>query len=152
MKIGGIEVTTCEEVLVLPRGGEGKDIPIRATAVSIIKDFHALVPLPTPPMVVTKNGKSPDLSDKDYKAAVSRMNDLRFAYLVLRSIEPSNIEWSTVDMEKPNTWTEWSKELLAAGFSEKEVERVIDAVLSANSLDEAKLEAARRAFLRGQEA
>jgi hypothetical protein len=56
MKVGGIIVTSCEETLVLPRGGEGKDIPFKAKAVSIGEDFDNLVPMPIPPMVLIKGG------------------------------------------------------------------------------------------------
>jgi hypothetical protein len=153
MKIGGVQVTTCEELIVLYRGGPGKDIPIRARAVAINDVFNKLVPVPVPPMVLKKGGvKESDLADKDYKAALSHRDNLRFAYLILRSLEPSNIEWEIIDMEKPSTWLKWSDELLESGLSDKEVQRVVDAVMVAGSLSEAKLEEARAAFLRGQEA
>ena len=149
MKIGGVEVSPCEEVTVLPRS-DGEDIPFRAKSVSINKEFEALVPVPIAPMVQTKGGNKPDYSDKDFKAAVARRDDQRFAFMCLKSLEPSEIEWVTVDLEKPGTWLGWQDELLAEGFSEVECNRLVNLVMCANSLDESKIEAARKRFLQGQ--
>jgi len=149
MNIGGIQVTNCEELLVLPRAN-GKDIPIRAKAVSIHEDFEKMVPMPTPPLIQKKGGNVSDLEDKDFKKAMKRRSDQRFAYLCIRSLEPSNIEWEVVDVENPATWLKWTDELLAAGLSENECNRIVGAVLAANSLDEEKIEEARKAFLLGQ--
>jgi len=151
MKIGGVEVTSCEEILVLPRPEGTPDIPFTAIAVSINDEFDKLVPEPAPPTVLKKGGKSvPDFNDKDYKETVKRRDSQRFAFMILKSLEPSNIEWSTVDLEKPNTWLKWDKELKEAGLSETEINRVIATVMAANSLDEDKIDAARKNFLLGQ--
>lgn len=151
MKVGGVEITKCEELLVIPRSN-GADIPFRAKAVSINKDFNRLCPPPIPPMLQTKDGPRQDFADKDYQAQIAHRDNLRFAYLCLRSLEPSNIEWDEVDLEKPNTWLKWSDELTEAGLSEVEFNRVIQICMAANSLDEAKVEAARKAFQLGPEA
>ena len=87
---------------------------------------------------------------RDYKRAVTVRNELRFAFMIIRSLEPSNIEWGEVDLEKPSTWTKWDDELKKAGLSETDVNRVVGAVMIANSLDEDKIKEAREAFLRGQ--
>jgi len=150
MKIGGVKVTKHEELLVLPRGGEGKDIPIKAVAVAINDEFNERVPLPVAPMLQTKDGKSPDFSDKEYLKACKRRDDQRFAFMVLKSIEPSEIEWEKVDINKPATWTLWSEEMMENGISEVECNRIVNLVLAANSLDERKIDEARRAFLLGQ--
>jgi len=149
MRIGGVDVTPCEETLVLPRP-DGQDIPIKAKAVAINKEFDKMVPMPVPPMIQKKGGKFPDLNDKDYKIALERRGEQRFAYMVIRSLEPSNIEWQEVHPEKPGTWIKWQDELMAAGLSEVECNRIVNAVMAANALDEEKIEAARRAFLLGQ--
>jgi hypothetical protein len=149
MKIGGVQVSKCEELLVLPRGN-GDDIPFRAKAVAINEEFDSLVPMPVAPMIQTKEGKSRDYSDAEYKKAVARRSEQRFAFLCIKSLEPSEIEWETVDLEKPATWVKWSDELMAAGISETECNRIVGIVMIANSLDEDKIEEARKAFLRGQ--
>lgn len=148
MKIGGVQVTKCEELLVLPRAGG--DIPFRAKAVSISTEFDSKCPLPTPPTVQTKSGSAPDFSDKSYKEAMEVRNSRRFAFMCIRALEPSDIEWEGIDIDKPSTWTMWQEELMKEGISEVECNRIVNLVMAANSLDEAKIEEARQAFLLGQ--
>jgi hypothetical protein len=85
-----------------------------------------------------------------YKAANKSRDGKRFDFLMLRSLEPSNIEWSEVDMEKPNTWAKWKDELIESGISDNEIQRIVGAVMIANSLDEDKIKEARDSFLHGQ--
>lgn len=149
MRVAGIEITECEELLVLPRPN-GDALPFRAKAVAVKDEFDRLVPEPVAPMLQKKGGKVSDLQDKDYLAAVSKRDDARFALMCLRSLEPSKIEWDQVKIEEPNTWTLWTDELKEAGLSEVEVNRVIGLVMAANALDEAKISEARASFLLGQ--
>lgn len=149
MKIGGVEVTKCEEVLVLYRP-DGNHIPFKAIAVSIGDEFEEKVPKPTAPLIQKKGEKYPDLNDKEYQRQVKHRDDLRFAYLCLKSLEPSNIEWSEVDLNKPGTWLKWTDELQEAGLSEQELNRVVNTIMVANALDENKIEEARKSFLLGQ--
>jgi hypothetical protein len=151
MKVGGVDTTSCEEILVLPRGGEGKDIPFRAKAVTIGEDFDKLVAMPIPPMKMVKGGKKlPDLADPTYRISCKSRDSKRLDFLILRSLEPSNIEWAEVDMEKPSTWPKWKNELVEGGISDNEIHRIVNAVMIANSLDEDKIKEARDSFLRGQ--
>jgi hypothetical protein len=149
MKIGGVVVSKCEEILVLPRS-DGDDIPFRAKAVAINDEFNKLVPEPVAPMVLKKGGKAPDYTDKDYLLACGHRDAQRFAFMCIKSLEPSDIEWEKVDLKSPGTWTGWDKELTEAGLSEVEVQRVVGLVMVANSLDENKIEQARKDFLLGQ--
>jgi hypothetical protein len=148
MRISGVEVTTSEALLVLPR--DKGDIPIKAVAVSIAEEFDEKCPMPVAPMLQTKDGNKPDLKDKDYKAALSRRSDMRWALMIIRSLEPSNIEWNEVNVDAPSTWLKWDDEMQAGGLSEVETNRIVGLVMQANSLDEAKIKAARANFLLGQ--
>ena len=148
MKIGGKQVTKNYEILVLPRS-DG-DLVIKAESVSINSEFEKLCPPAVPPMVTTKEGSRPDFSDSTYKKIERGRDAKRFAFMILRSIAPSEIEWENVKMDDPSTWENWQKEMEDAGLSEVEITRVINCVLEANSLDESKIKAAREAFLRGQ--
>jgi len=150
MKIGGVQVKPALEILVLPR--IDGDLVIKAKSVAIKDEFDVLCPVPTPPTVLTKNGKKSDLEDKSFLEQCSVRDSRQWDYMILRSLEPSNIEWERVDLDKPSTWSEWRRELVEAGLSEVEVNRVTMAVMSANSLDEEKIKAARESFLLGQEA
>ena len=148
MRISGVEVTTSEALLVLPRA-KG-DIPIRAVAVAIADEFDEKCPMPVAPMLQTKDGNKPDHNDKDFKAAVKRRADMRWALMIIRSLEPSNIDWDEVNVDMPATWLKWDDEMKAAGLSETECNRIVGLVMEANSLDEAKIKAARDRFLLGQ--
>lgn len=149
MKIGGIEVNgVCEEVLILPR--LTGNIVIKAQAVADLSEFEALVPAPTAPGIRTKDGFRPNTDDPTYQDLLSGYSSQRLAYLVIKSLEPSQIEWEEVKLSDPGTWRKWSSELEKAGISAIEVNRIMTCVLQANSLDEDKLKAAREVFLRGQ--
>lgn len=45
----------------------------------------------------------------------------RVAYMVVKSLEPSEIEWDTLDPDNPKTWTNYAEDLRNAGLSEEEV-------------------------------
>lgn len=148
MKINGQIVTPNEELLVLPRSNG--DLIIKAKAVAINADFDALVPEPVAPGIRTRDGFKPDENDETYREALSRRSQQRFDYVILRSLEPSNIEWETVSIDDPTTWSKWSTEMQNAGMAEAETNRIIMCVLAANSLDDDKIKAARETFLLGQ--
>lgn len=149
MKIGGIEVQgPCEEILVLPR--LSGDIVIKAQAVMDMEPFEKMCPAPTAPGIRTKEGFRPNLKDENYLKFCLIHADQKLAYIVLKSLEPSQIEWQRVKLEDPGTWKEWSKELKEAGISDIEINRIVACVMQANALDEDKLKAAREVFLRGQ--
>jgi len=149
MKIGGVSISgPHEEILVLPRGED--QIVIRAQSVLDLEEFDKICPAPKPPGKLTKDGWIPNLEDESYRQSISRLNERRIAYLVVRSLEPSQIEWDTVDIGNPKTWTNYTVDFKNAGFSTIEVNRIVACVMAANSLDEAKLEQARKVFLLGQ--
>lgn len=147
MKVGGVDVSSCEEVLVLPR--LNGDLVFRAHAVDSMDEFNTLCPRPEPPTRITKNGKEPHESDAFLKELESWQRK-RHAYICVKSLEPSDIEWDGVDLKKPGTWEKWIDELRKAGISDVEVGRIQVLVLDANSLNEAKLKLARESFLAGQ--
>ena len=148
MKIGGVEVSRCEEVLVLPR--MGGDLVFRAAAVISMEEFDAVCPKPEPPVRITKNGKEPNLTADSYVKMLQNWSEQRYAWMCIKSLTPSDIEWEKVKMDKPTTWPLWVEELQEAGISSTEMNRVQNLILEANALNEAKLKEARESFLRGQ--
>jgi len=146
MKIGGIEVKgPNEEILVLPRLEE--DIIIKAKAVTDMEPFEVLCPEPKAPGIRTRDGFRPNEKDPSYMSMTAKRGEQRLAYLIVKSLEPSAIEWERVNLDDPGTWSEWQPELQEAGLSSIEVNRVAACVMQANSLDEEKLTAARELFL-----
>ncbi len=152
MKIAGVDPTTVpsEHILVLPRGND-QSIVFRATGLESMDDFYRLCPIPEPPMMLKGGRKVPDVENKDYQVAVESHANKREAYMVIRSLEPSQIEWDTVRLDKPSTWLNWENDLKTAKFSIIEIRRIHRLVLEANCLDEAKLEEARKSFLLGMQ-
>jgi len=151
MKINGAEVKgPAEEVLVLPRP-TAEDLVFRAIAVTDMTEFEAMCPEPKPKAMLVAGGWKKSLDNPEYIQAVGDHGVLRFAWILLKSLEPSNIEWDTVERNKPSTWCNWDADMKAAGLSQTEVNHVVNCVASANALNEQKLEAARANFLRGLE-
>ena len=151
MKIAGIDPGSlpAEDILVLPRGEE--NIVFRARGLPDMDEFDKLCPEPKPPVRLTKAGKEPNEEDANWRSAMLAHGRRRVAYMVVKSLEPSQIEWDTVDPDNPKTWTNYTDDLRRAGFSQVEINRIVGLVWEANCLDEAKLEAARAVFLRGQQ-
>lgn len=151
MKIGGREIKGPNRVtLVLPREAQD-DIVIIAQAVQDMDKFERICPEPTPPARLMASGATEyNLQDAGYKAQMAEYGLKKMAFIVLHSLIPSEIEWEKVDLDNPATWLNYHAELREAGFSSVEVNRIGNAVMQANALDEDKLEAARQVFLRGQ--
>ena len=151
MKMNGQEFPGRNKVtLVLPREGY-EDIVIVAESIKDMSAFEKLVDAPKPPAQQGKGGViSYNHSDTKYLAAMAQYGVKRVAWMILTSLEGNGIEWETVDIKDPSTWLNYAAEFKEAGFSDHEVNLVGNAVIDANSLNEAKLEAAREAFLKGQ--
>ncbi|CAL1125571.1 unnamed protein product [Cladocopium goreaui] len=112
-------------------------------------EFDNLCPAPKAPVKTTKNGAEPDTEDDNYKKSMEVHNRKWLSYLVIKTLEPSDIEWDTVDLGEPSTWVKWQDELKANNFCQAECNRILQFCLEVNSLDEAKLDKARESFLQG---
>lgn len=153
MKIGGIDPKTLPTkiCLVLPRGDQS--LVFWAVGLPNRDEFDGYVPTPKPPGKHTQSGWVPDLNEPGYQASLAAYNKRWLGYLVVKSLEPSEIEWDTVKLDVPGTWHEWENDLkTGAGLSAVECNLVWNLVAEANSLDQAKLDKAREAFLRGPQA
>ena len=149
MRIGGRELKGLNEsFLVLPR--PDGDLVFRAPAIPDYDEFNKLCPEPVAPVVLTKEGSKPDEQDTGYLARLAHREVLRIAYLMVKSLEPSQIEWDTVKMDSPSTWPNYKDDFKKNGISAVEMNRIWALVSEANSLSEDKLEAARARFLHGQ--
>jgi hypothetical protein len=112
-------------------------------------EFNTFCPEPKAPGKLTKDGWVPDTKDEGYQSVMAEYQKRRVAYIAVRSLEPSQIEWDTVQADNPSTWCNWENDLRAGGLSQIEINRVLALVLEANCLDEAKLKKAREVFLQG---
>lgn len=147
MKVNGVQITPpSDQVLVLER--DEANIVFIARAVPDWEEFKKLCPEPTPPVVQTKNGTEPDYKDAGYKSALEEHNKRLNAWLIIRSLAPSNIEWEKVDPQDPGTWTKWQEELTESGLTQYEAGRVVQLVTEANTLSEEKIKQARDNYFR----
>jgi hypothetical protein len=149
MKIAGVDPKTLspEYTLVLPRGEDF--IVFKARGIIDFDEFHKYVPEPVPPKKVTRDGVVADVANPNYQKDMDAYARRRLAYMVVKSLEPSEIEWDKVDPNDPGTWANWEDDLKAAQFNQVEIGRITGLVLEANCLDETKLKQAREVFLRG---
>lgn len=152
LRIGGQVIDKpSEEVLILPRSN-GEDIVITARAVLSMEEFDLRCPRPTPIKAWSKNKGHHDVTDSpEFLREMETYGEKRFAFMAIKSLEPSEIEWETTKLDDPNTWIGWTDELKSAGLSNVEIQRIVVCVMQANSLDEGKLKQARDSFLRGRE-
>ena len=148
MKMHGKTVQVpIEEVIVIPR--DSGNLVFKARPV-IDWDPHAsLDPQPEPPVIqrpnqpAQKNVEAPKYK-KEFAAWASR----RWNWMILDSLSiTEGLEFETVQMDKPETWENWRKEMLDAGLVPNEIERIEAKVLEACRLDQTKIDAATAAFL-----
>lgn len=153
MKIGGTTIEgQHEEILVLPRGEQ--KVVFRARGVSDMSEFIKLCPQPTPPNMMRRiNGtmqKVPNMDDPIFKAKLMDWAGQRADWLILKALEPSNIEWDTVKMDDPTTWKNYVNDLLKY-FSDMEASRIQMLAGEVNGMNENKLAEARESFFREQQ-
>ena len=153
MKIRGREITGVNKVtLVLPRE-DGEDVVLIAKAIQDLDAIDEFLQTPKPPAALGPGNETTyNHKDPGYLAAILQYNTKRMAWIVLESLRENEIEWDTVDIKDPGTWTNYVDELKSAGFSSVEINHIGNAVVDANALDEEKLNAAREVFLHGQAA
>ena len=152
MKLKGKKLSTPnEELIILPRG-DNEPIILRARAVLDMDDFDRLCPRPKPPTLMLRGGvKSQDLDDPRYIERMQEYGERRTAYMILKSLEATeDLEWEECDVENPDSWLNYEKELKNSGFSSIEINRIIMGVMNANSLNDERIEEARKAFLASQ--
>jgi hypothetical protein len=135
------------EIIPIPR--PDGDVIFIAEAVTDWDEFEKIVPEPEVPMILKPGGiKIEQTNDKNYLKKIEEHNLLRTTWIVLKSLQAtSELEWETVNMKDPKTWTNYERELKESGFSPIEIGRIIKGVMAANALDEDMIDAAKADFL-----
>lgn len=146
-KISGKNIEYC----IIPRS-DGENIVFKCQSVMDLSDFDKLCPEPHAPLkMLPGKGKVRDVEAPSYKVALEKRNEKRIYYITLKSLEATEeLEWETVNMSDSSTWGNYETELRDSGFSNIEIMRIVNACMSANCLNEAKLEEARNSFLASQ--
>lgn len=137
------------EVVVIPRNG--KEFVFKAAAVLDYEAFLALCPPPMPPEIVKPGGaRSRDVEDKDYKDAVDLWATHKINWTFIQSLKATEgLEWDTISASDPSTWGNINTELLGAGFTPGEINRIFECVTIACGLNQRKIDEATKRFLAG---
>jgi hypothetical protein len=154
MKIKGrvIKGPNCETV-VIPRGDDY--IVFKTQAVLDYEPFEKMVPEPKPPAVLYRGEtvSRPNFEDPKYREDLKKRNLLKYAWMCIKSLEATeDLEWEIVDKANPSTWNSLDEEFKKAGFTPLEINKIYEGVLTANGMNEEKLEQARKHFLATQAA
>ena len=150
MKVGGVE--TSREALFGPLTfRRGKDyLVFYAQPVWDLDEFNLRCPAPVNNHhMFTKGGKVIDPKAPAYLDALAEHSRKRWGYIVLKTLEPSNITWDNVSLVDPSTWVNVEQDLKRS-LGLYEFSRVMRLVDEANAIDEEKLEENAQSFFQQQ--
>lgn len=114
-------------------------------------DFEERCPKPVPEGTAVKftpdKGKIIDWQDPNYLEQLRAYGQKKWGYLVLKSLEPSNVIFDNARLDDPDTWSNVGEELdrELAYYEKAAVLKLVD---EANALDKAKLEENLQSFFR----
>lgn len=150
MKMNGALVdATYIETVVIPRGDAQYVFKARPLTAEDEEFFAGVCKKPTPPTFQVPGGKvEADLTNAQYVVALKDWSDMRSEFLFYQSLKATDdLEWDKITDSDPSTWGKVEEELLAAGFLSPEVVRIFNAVVTANGLDQTKIDKATKSFL-----
>ena len=150
MKLNGKTITGPKpEVIVIPKGSD--EFVFKAIPVLSYDEFDKLCPTPLPPEKILPGGeKQLDITDKDYNEKLTDWASKKNAWMVITSLSATEgIEWDTIEMDDPETWNNYIKELQQA-FTDNECNLIYNLVLCACGLNQEKIDEATKRFLAGQ--
>jgi len=147
MKINGQVIDNSKtEILVIPKGGV--DIVFEAKPVLNYDDFDKLCPEPLAPSL-DRPGQSTvlDVTDKKYLAEIDKWAKYKASWTIITSLSAtSGLEWDTVELNNPETWSNWEQELRIV-FAEAEIKMILDIVWLACGLNQSKIDEATANFI-----
>lgn len=117
------------EELVFQRGDDF--IYFKLQGITSLEEYDAIVVKPQPP-TISEPGRPvyQDLQDPKYIQAAAEYSKQQIDYLVIKALSATEgLEWETVSITDPHTWSEWRNELLTLGLTHYEVEQVATSAL-----------------------
>lgn len=148
MLIAGAKVNSPpKDVVILPRA-EGNLI-FHIIGVPTFSPFDDMCPRPKPPRILKRGQQMDNLDDPTFRKQWDDWAQLRQDWLLINSldVELNEITWEEVDPKEPSTWSKVNDELLGAGLTQIELNRLIERVYEVNALSERGMEQARANFL-----
>lgn len=135
MKLAGVEIdATYKKQIVFKRSKQ--DLVFKLVAVSDYEDFEKVCKTPEAPWI-TKRGEEEavrSLDDPEYTKAMEDWAGKKYSWMCLKTLEPSEITWDSVDLSDSETYVNWTDDLLKAGFAEGEVIRLQREIATVNGL------------------
>jgi hypothetical protein len=153
MKLNGRVINKPNIVtIVIPRQNDD-DLIFRAQPVLDFTEFEAVCPKPEPTVRIMPGGKRQlDTNNVDYQKLVEQWAERKYSWMILKSLQATEgLEWDTVDMADPETWSNYIKEMYDSFMTDKEITDVCRAAIAANGLDQEKIDSATESFLAGRE-
>ena len=154
MKIAGKKIEGLNTVRILIGRPDG-NIEFIAQGIPSYEEFNKVCPAPNPPKRTYPDGRiEENRADPKFKEAAAEWANRKGHWTILKSLSATkDLVWETVDMENPETWEKYLKELQEAGLSEVEITKVINGIMTANGLNQVMIDEAEKRFLagRGQE-
>ena len=152
MKINGKKIQRpAFEVIVIPR--RDGDLIIKAQAVLNYYEFDKLCPPPVPPVVIRPNGtdepsKIIDVNNTKYLTELNIWSRKKIDWMILKSLSITDeMVFETVDPSNSDTWKNVHSELIEAGFSAMELNKIMDTIMVACGLNQDKIDEATKNFL-----
>lgn len=128
MKIGGEEIQAKYRSELTIHRPETEELPERnyqfVLEAADISEFEKRFPDPEPPTKTVKGEQLPDFENEEYNERLQERITHRMHWIIIKTMAPSNIEWDSVKEEDPDTYELWEKDLLNAGFTRAEVNRL----------------------------
>lgn len=149
MKIRGKKIEGANEIVIIIPRNSSEDVVLKARAVLDMSTFDEICPRPLPPRKMLAGGREvPNFKDPGFLSQMSNYAVKRLSWIVLTSLEATEgLEWEKVDLNDPTTWNNFRDEMTEAGFSNVEIDRIVQDCIVVNALSEEKIEEARERFL-----
>lgn len=131
---------------------EDMEIVFVIQSVVDLSPFYAICPAPKAPvMILPGNRRRENFDDPGYKQLVNDWASKKTQYILYHSFDATpDLVFETVDPNRPESWENWSTELQNSGFTELELQRILNAIQEVNSLNDILLEEAKQRFLTSQ--
>lgn len=150
MKLKGKKIEPEIQTMVLPR--QNGHLVFRAQPILDYEPFDKICPPPKPPVRMLPGGiESVNTEDPQYDKDLDEWSTHKWEWMMLKSLGATEgLEWDTVDMANPATYSNYTSEMSKAGISPNEIASLQALVTDACGLNQRKIEQATKAFLAGQ--
>jgi hypothetical protein len=133
--------------VVIPR--DTGNLIFTVQAVLDYKEFDQLVSMPKPPTRTYRDGRIEQVTNEPtFQKKIQDYSEKKVAWLFLKALEAtSGLEWETINSQDPDSWLNYTDEMLASGLTLAEQRHLLEAVTQVNGLNDELIEEATKSFL-----